>query len=209
MLKVYYKTVGVVAENTYVIVNENNEALIIDPGDESDLLIAWIKQNNWQPIAILLTHCHFDHIGAVDALRDGFGIEVYVHQIENEYLTNPHLNLSYSMLGQLISQREADYCWTQADMMEQTIGSFHFRIAYIPGHSPGHVVYIFDGFVIGGDTLFNRSIGRTDLYLGDYGQLIAGIHQHLLVLPDEYIVYAGHGEPTTIGEERQLNPFLK
>lgn len=209
MLEVHYQTVGLAAENTFVVVNEKREALIFDPGDESARLIAWVKKNQWQPIAILLTHCHFDHIGAVDAIREEFGIEVYVHEIEKDFLVNPQLNLSYSLLMQSIVQGAAEHVWTQEDMTSQKIGSFEFRIAHVPGHSPGHVVYIFDGFVIAGDTLFKNSIGRTDFYLGDYHQLIMGIREKLFTLPDDYQVYPGHNEPTTIGEEKQLNPFFR
>lgn len=210
MLSVYYQTVGLAQENTYVVVNEQNEALIFDPGGEADLLIAWIEENQWQPQAILLTHCHFDHIGAVDKVRERFDINVYVHEIEADYLSSPELNLSYGMLGRSVNQRPADVQWTQADMTTFKLNRFDLTIRHLPGHSPGHVVFIFDkeGFVIAGDTLFERSVGRTDLPGGSFEQLMQGIKTELLALPEETIIYPGHGSPTTIKAEKRFNPFL-
>lgn len=211
MLKVYYQTVGIASENTYAIVNELGQALVIDPGSNASQLVQWIQENNWQPQAILLTHTHFDHIGALDEVRNAFNIEVYVHENEAEYLSNPALNLSMGMgIHQVIAQ-PAEHLWQPQDMKENQVGAFSFRIAFIPGHSPGHVVYIFenDGFVIAGDTLFKESIGRTDFPLGNYEQLISGIKLHLLNLPDQTIIYPGHGPSTTIKYEKRFNGFLQ
>jgi len=209
MLEVFYQTVGIASENTYVVVNEKKEALIIDPGAGAPMLIHWIKSHHWQPQAILLTHCHFDHIESVDELRDAFGIEAYVHHIEADYLSDPNLNLSANMPVQPVAARPAEHVWQAEDMKEQQVGSFHFRVAHIPGHSPGHVVYIFENqkFVIAGDTLFQGSIGRTDLYLGDYHHLINGIKTHLYSLPDDTTIYPGHGQSTTIKFEKRFNPY--
>lgn len=210
MLLVEYKTVGVAQENTYAIVNSQKEVLIIDPGAQAEELIQWIDGHQWKPQAILLTHCHFDHIGAIDKIRDYYQIEVYVHELEEAYLSNPLLNLSYGMLGQSVKQRPAENIWYQKDMTDYQINQFKFRIVHLPGHSPGHVVFIFEreGFVIAGDTLFKQSIGRTDLPQGNFEQLIEGIQQQLLSLPETTTIYPGHGSPTTIKAEKQLNPFL-
>lgn len=210
MLEVHHQVVGVASENTYVVVNEQKEALVIDPGAEPSMLIHWIKSHHWKPQAVLLTHCHFDHIESVDQIRDEFGIEAYVHHIEKDYLTNPNLNLSVGMGVPDVSARPAEHLWLDEDMKQQQIGRFTFRIAHIPGHSPGHVVYIFEsqGFVIAGDTLFHGSIGRTDLYLGDYHRLTSGIKNHLYTLPEETIIYPGHGQSTTIKFEKRFNPFV-
>lgn len=206
MLKVDKLTVGAYQENTYVVYNEDRHALIIDPGDEADRLIQWIQDNQWEPQAILITHTHIDHISAVDALRDEFGIEAYVHQIEAQTFQTPDRHFQKS--DQVVN-RPSDHLWETTG--PQTIGTFHFETAHIPGHSPGHVVFIFKdaGFVICGDTLFKGSIGRTDMPGGDVGSLLLGIGQHLLSLGGDVILYPGHGPATTVGEEYRTNPFLE
>lgn len=206
MLKVGKLVVGQIQENTYVVYNEDNKALIIDPGDDADRIIAWIKGNGWEPEAILITHTHFDHVLAVDSVRDEFGIEVYVHEIESETFQTPNRNMQPSTV---VVNRPADHLWSE--LGEHTVGSFTFDIALIPGHSPGHVVYTFkeDGFVICGDTVFNGSIGRTDTPGGDLQTLLVGIARDILTLPGDFVLFPGHGGPTTVSQEIQSNPFLQ
>ncbi|HFI0463920.1 TPA: MBL fold metallo-hydrolase [Streptococcus suis] len=211
MLKVFHKVVGLAQENTYVVVRDNQDALVFDPGDKGKALIDWIDSNGWQPKAILLTHAHFDHIGACDALRDRYDIPVYVYYIEQQWLMDGALNGSQSLLRQPITQAPADHVWQASDLGRQVVEGFEFEIYHVPGHSPGHVVYHFpsDHLVISGDTLFRDSIGRTDLQDGDLHSLLAGIKNHLLVLDEETMVYPGHGDPTTIKREKRLNPYLQ
>lgn len=206
MIEVEKVTVGGFQENTYVVYNENKDALIIDPGDEADRLIEWVKDNGWKPQAILITHTHIDHISAVDAVRNEFGLEVYVHEIEQQTFQTPNRNFKPS---DIVVNRPADHLWNSVGT--KTVGSFTFDLALIPGHSPGHVVYIFkdDGFVICGDTVFRGSIGRTDLIGGDIRALLVGIAQDILTLEDDMVLYPGHGPATTVGEERLTNPFLE
>lgn len=206
MLKVGKLVVGQIQENTYVVYNEDNKALVIDPGDDADRIIAWIKGNGWEPEAILITHTHFDHVLAVDSVRDEFGIEVYVHEIESETFQTPNRNMQPSTV---VVNRPADHLWSE--LGEHTVGSFTFDIALIPGHSPGHVVYTFkeDGFVICGDTVFNGSIGRTDTPGGDLQTLLVGIARDILTLPGDFVLFPGHGGPTTVSQEIQSNPFLQ
>ncbi|XJS10778.1 MBL fold metallo-hydrolase [Aerococcaceae bacterium WGS1372] len=206
MLAVDLLTVGAYQENTYVVYNEDRQALIIDPGDESDRLIQWIKDNQWQPQAILTTHTHIDHISAVDALRDEFGIEAYVHKIEEQTFQTPDRNFVKS---DIVVNRPADHLWETNGL--KTVGSFSFETAHIPGHSPGHLVFIFKeaGFVICGDTVFRGSIGRTDMPDGDVRSLLLGIGQELLSLDGETVLYPGHGPATTVGYEYRTNPFLE
>ena len=206
MLKVAKLVVGQIQENTYVVYNEVNKALVIDPGDDADRIIAWIKENGWEPEAILITHTHFDHVLAVDSVRDEFGIEVYVHEIESETFQTPNRNMQPSTV---VVNRPADHLWSE--LGEYTVGSFTFDIALIPGHSPGHVVYTFkeDGFVICGDTVFNGSIGRTDTPGGDLQTLLVGIARDILTLPGDFVLFPGHGAPTTVSQEIQSNPFLQ
>lgn len=210
MLKIEMMTVGPIQENAYVVINEvTNEALIVDPGEEAERFIHWIKSNNWQPVAVLLTHCHSDHIGALDAVREAFNIEAYVHEIEQDYLTDPELNLSALQPFPNLSQHPAEHLWTV--MGRKTIGSFEFEVAHVPGHSPGHVVYIFhdDAFVVVGDAVFNGSVGRTDLPGGDLRTLLQGIAQHIVPLPGHFVLYPGHGDQTTIQAEIKFNPYFE
>lgn len=206
MLTVVQLTVGAYQENTYVVYNENKEALIIDPGDEADRLIQWIEDNGWQPQAILITHTHIDHISAVDAIRDQYGIEAYVHQIEEQTFQTPQRNFQDS---DIVVNRPADHLWNKQGVKK--VGSFIFETALIPGHSPGHLVFIFkdDGFVICGDTVFRGSIGRTDMPDGDVQSLLLGIGQEILSLDSEVVLYPGHGPATTVGYEYRTNPFLE
>lgn len=198
--------VGAYQENTYVVYNEAKEALIIDPGDEAERIIAWIKENEWKPQAILITHTHIDHVMAIDPVREAFGIEAYVHEIEADTFQTPDMNMQAS---DIVVNKPADHLWTE--LGEHTVGSFTFDIALVPGHSPGHVVYIFkeDAFVICGDTIFRGSIGRTDLRGGDLRTLLLGILRDILPLPKHFILYPGHGESTTVQREIQTNPFLE
>ncbi|MCW6664452.1 MBL fold metallo-hydrolase [Aerococcaceae bacterium NML191219] len=209
MLKVHQLIVGAIEENTYAIVNEHQEALIVDPGADGDHIVAWIRQNGWQPTAIILTHAHLDHIGALDAVRDAFGIEAYMHPNEAEFIINPSLNLSGLWGGPPIIQRPVEHYWQE--MGDQTLGNFTFRVAFVPGHSPGHVVYIFekDGFIIGGDTIFKRGIGRTDLPQGNFLQLMQGIAREIISQPHHYAIFPGHGEATTIADEIANNPYFE
>lgn len=196
---------GPIQENCYIIWN-NHELLIIDPGADAQLLIQQIEKTNAKPISILLTHTHYDHIGAVDALRDYYLIPVFVSPLENDWLSNPVLNLSsrHPELGGLIV-RPAEY---ELELREYQMGTISFRVVPTPGHSHGSVSFIFDDFVVSGDALFKGSIGRTDLHTGDLEQLLDSIKTQLFTLPDHYQVYPGHGDATTIGFEKVTNPFF-
>lgn len=202
---------GPVQTNCYIVANANKECLIFDPGEEATRIISEIKKNHLKPLAILLTHTHFDHIGAVDALREAFDIPVWVHKKEVSWLSDPAKNGSgkYAALPDYIVAAPApeNIITTEGEL---TIGDFTMALRFTPGHSPGSISYIFEdeGFAIVGDTLFERSIGRTDLFGGDSATLLAAIHDKLLSLPEDTIIYPGHGAPTTPQDEMDNNPFL-
>lgn len=210
MLKIDQLELGPVQTNCYIISNDEKECLIFDPGEESSKIVALLKKKGLKPLAILLTHAHFDHIGAIDDLREMFGIPVYLHRLEKDWLSRPNLNGSgkYDMVP--------DYRMKDADVLlgdEKTleIGSFAMDLFHTPGHSPGSLTFSFgeEGFAIVGDTLFRGSIGRTDLIDGSEPKLLHSIRTSLLTLPEHMILYPGHGPETTPLQEKNSNPFLR
>lgn len=199
---------GPVQTNAYVLYNDEGEAVIFDPGGDGEAFEAALKKENIQPLAILLTHAHFDHIGAVDHIRDAFNIPVYIHQREAHWLQDPSKNLSVNMTAEGITARSADHVIEGEQSF--TVGPFAFRVVETPGHSPGSISYYHEptGTVFSGDVLFQSGIGRTDLPGADEATLLHSIHQKLLELPENTSVACGHGPTTTISAEMDGNPFL-
>ncbi|UII54842.1 MBL fold metallo-hydrolase [Cytobacillus spongiae] len=200
---------GPLQTNCYIISNRAKVCLIVDPGGEGARLINHLQKRNLKPQAILLTHAHFDHIGAVDDVRNHYNIPVYVHEKEASWLMDPALNGShYFLTSNAIQMNKADQLFVKEEM--KTVGDFTFQILYTPGHSPGSVSFYFSEgeFVVAGDALFNGSIGRTDLPGGNHQQLLTSIHEKLLSLPEDTHVLPGHGLTTTIIDEMDSNPFL-
>lgn len=209
MLKITTYPLGPIQTNCYIIQDDNSNCLIVDPGEEGKRICTEIENAGLTPLAILLTHGHFDHIGAVDVVRDHFNVPAYIHEIEALTLTDPVQNGSTRYPGlPLVKNRAADHLLK--DEGEMGIGPFTFEVRHTPGHSPGSVSFIFseDRFAIVGDTLFRVGVGRTDLPGGDTNTLLASIHNKLLTLNDDFIIYPGHGSPTTPGYEMDNNPFL-
>lgn len=192
--------------NCYLVWDQaRGKCAIIDPGDEDELIIDTIRSNNLTPEAILLTHGHGDHIGAVDPLIKKYDIPLYVGEGEDGLLANPSAEVS-AFFGYQIVCPPPDKLLKDKDVIR--IGGVDFTVFSTPGHSPGGVCYFAGNSVFCGDTLFYGSIGRTDLAGGSYKVLIDSIEQKLLTLPDDIICYPGHGPSTTIGQERRSNPFL-
>lgn len=199
---------GPLQTNCYLLIKEET-CLVIDPGEEGEKLIGLIDELNTKPQAILLTHAHFDHIGAVDTIRDYYKIPVYIHEKEAKWLLDPSLNGSQLFIqDHLVRIRPADYFLVNEETRK--IGDFSFKIFETPGHSPGSVSFYFEDteIVISGDALFNGSIGRTDLPGGNLETLLRSIHEKILTLPEETKVLSGHGPITTVGNEMDSNPFL-
>lgn len=200
---------GPLQTNAYIVYNDEGACLIIDPGGEEHKIRQFIRKKGLQPKAILLTHAHFDHIGAVDPIREGYSIPVYLHRAEKKWLSNPSLNRSSHYEGiEPMSLNQADQLFTKEG--ELSIGGFSFYLYETPGHSPGGVSFYFkrDGFIIVGDTLFESGIGRTDLPGAHEEQLLRSIQNKLLTLPEDTYVLPGHDGVTTIGREITHNPFL-
>jgi glyoxylase-like metal-dependent hydrolase (beta-lactamase superfamily II) len=211
MLKVKSFTFSPVQENTYVVYNEENACCIIDPGcyfaSEEQELENFITKNNLKPIYLLNTHCHLDHIFGNKFISKKFGLILHLHQLEKQVLEfGPASGMMYQLPfenydGELKFIKEGEVI---------KVGEDELKILFTPGHSPGHICFYSekDQFLIGGDVLFNGSIGRTDLPGGSFEVLEKSIRTELYTLPGEVIVYPGHGEETTIGYEKKTNPFV-
>ncbi|KGR78464.1 MBL fold metallo-hydrolase [Ureibacillus manganicus] len=211
MLNVKVYSLGPVQTNCYIVSNKEKECIIFDPGEEAAKIIKVIDTNQYKPLAIFLTHTHFDHIGAVDSIRDKYNLPLYVHEKEVKWLNDPMKNGSgkYAELpNYIVNLPDEQHIIRKEQKIE--IGGFEFNAVFTPGHSPGSISYIFpnDGFAVVGDTLFERSIGRTDLIGGSHEVLLKSIHEKLLTLPENTIIYPGHGSYTTPEAEMEMNPFL-
>ncbi len=211
MLKIKAFVFSPIQENTYVLYNGSGDCIIIDPGsyfpEEKDELSTFITQSGLKPVMLLNTHCHLDHVFGNKFVAETYGLTLQIHEKEKIMLDLASASgLMYQMpfdnyVGELIYLKEGD---------KVRLGEDELEVIEAPGHSPGHICFYCarQNFVIGGDVLFNRSIGRTDLPGGDHQTLINSIRDKLFVLPGETIVHSGHGQETTIGEEKLYNPFL-
>ncbi len=187
---------------------ESSKAVIIDPGADDYLILEAIKSQDISPQAILLTHGHVDHIGAVNSLRQSFGIPVFAGDGEQPLLSDPTANMS--ALTESAVTVDPPVNWLKDEEL-LVIADLSFKVLATPGHSPGGVCFLDEsaGVVFVGDTLFYGSIGRTDFPGCSHTRLIDSISSKLLKLPNSIVCYPGHGPSTTIGAERVNNPFLK
>lgn len=199
--------VGQIMTNCYLVSNEETkELVIIDPGDQADLLARKIDESGAKPMAILLTHGHFDHVLAVNELAEQYQIPVYVHENEKKQLHStaveffPHLGRS----GEI----RVDHFISGEPLLK--LAGFEIKVLMTPGHTQGGVCYYFEkeGLLFSGDTLFFGSIGRTDFPGGSYKDLIQSVETKLFPLPEDVVVYPGHNNATSIGFEKQNNPFF-
>lgn len=207
MIQVKQIETGVIQENCY-IVYKDSQALIIDPGNETSKIKNELETLNVRPLAILLTHTHYDHIGALEDIRVDYDIPVYVSPKEQDWLGDPNRNLSIYSTHEIIAN-PAEYAFEPKE--EISIGPFSFEVIATPGHSPGGVSFVFkeDSCVFSGDALFKGSIGRTDLPGSEPEKLVPGVKEQLLSLPEDYTVYPGHLGSTTIGYEKRTNPHFR
>lgn len=200
-----------IQENTYLLYNDTNKAIILDPGcyttEEQETLKKFLIDNQLEPVQLVNTHCHLDHVFGNDWVHKTYGLELYIHPNEEKMLEfAPKSGENWGM--PFINYSGPLHFLSQENTI--SLGQDQLSIRFTPGHSPGSISFYCaeQGFIISGDVLIYESIGRTDLPMASHEQLLNSIKEQMLTLPDEVIVYSGHGRPTTIGHERKNNPFL-
>lgn len=204
-IRIHRLPVGDLQTNCYIISRSNlNEALIIDPGAEGERIIRFLEERKVHPAAVFLTHAHFDHSGAVKPVIDRFHIPLYILDREADLL-HAAFNRDMRRMMNLEEPPEADHRLSDGQQLD--IAGLSLSILHTPGHTPGSMSLHLDGHLITGDTLFQGSVGRTDLPGGDWKQLQDSIRK-LMEFPPETIIYPGHGDESTLDEEARWNPFL-
>ncbi len=211
MIKIKKFVVNPLRENSYVVYDESRQCIFIDPGfyfeEELHEVAHFINDNQLKPVRLVNTHCHFDHLMGVEYIREKYGLPFECHR-DDLFLLDRANQQAVEFGFNMPPVQPPQSFLMEGDTVQ--FGNSALEVFHVPGHSPGHVVFYSesDGILIGGDVLFAGSIGRTDLPGGSYEQLVGAITQKLLTLPYATRVYAGHGPETTIGFERDNNPFL-
>lgn len=196
---------GSLQENCVLVkCTATGKGFIFDPGAEPNKIIKQITAMNMQPVRIVNTHAHYDHIGAVKELKEKYNILFSVHEKEAEYLPDPNKNYS-AMYGSGYAL-QADNTFKDGDIL--TCGEINFKVLHTPGHTFGGSCFYTPGLLVAGDTIFESSIGRGDLYGGDERLLISMINQKIMTLPEDTVIICGHGENTTVKNEKLHNPYL-
>lgn len=206
-LKIGRIVMGICQTNCYFVYEEGRtDVIVFDPADKGDYIYNALKEKGFSVTAIFLTHGHFDHIWGVEKLKELSGVKVYAYEGEKELLESAALN---------VSQNAGRACEIKADVYvrdgeEITVSGMSCRLIATPGHTQGSCCYYFEKekILVSGDTLFQESVGRTDLPTGSMSSLVRSVKEKLMSLPEDVKVYPGHGESTTIGHEREYNPFL-
>ncbi|MBA7662655.1 Hydroxyacylglutathione hydrolase GloC [subsurface metagenome] len=201
-------TLGFVATNCYIVGSESTKrGIIIDPGAEAKVILRTVKDLGLTISLIVATHTHFDHVGALKSIKEATGAEFALHEAEEGGGSGAFARVLASMTGGSFGPLpKPERLLRDGDTID--VDDLHFTVRHTPGHSPGGISLIGHGVVFSGDTLFNFGIGRTDFPGCSHHQLINSIQDKLMTLPDDTIVYPGHGPETTIGAERRMNPFL-
>jgi len=207
MLHVLSRMVGDYQINTILVWDDvSQEAVWFDPGAESDLIIEEIEVRGLKIKNIINTHGHLDHIAENAVAKARFNVPLLIHKADRRMLTSAADNLS-ALTGPEVISPDADGTLDEGDTI--TLGSEILQILHVPGHTPGSLVFYHPGFLIAGDTIFRGSIGRTDFPRSSERDLLLNLRTKVLTLPDDTIIYSGHGPATTVGEERRTNPFLQ
>jgi hydroxyacylglutathione hydrolase len=198
--------VGPLAENAYIVEHAaTGKAVVVDPGDEGEEIHRQLAERGLTLEKILLTHGHFDHVGGVRHLKERTGANVCVHPEEVDRMRGA--SHQGAMFGLGVQNPPApDVLLSDGDLVPFADGGF--KVLHTPGHTPGHVTFLTDGMAFVGDLIFAGSIGRTDLPGGSYDVLIRAVREKIFTLPDDTVLFPGHGPATTVGEERRSNPFF-
>jgi hydroxyacylglutathione hydrolase len=204
-VKIDWRTVGAFQENSYLVVDPaTRRAVLIDPGAEGEQLIEMVRLSGAELEAIWLTHAHVDHIGAIAEIKSVWDVPIHLHQADRALYDRGAMQAAVYGLP-FLQPPQPERELSEGDVL--TLGDLSFDVLHVPGHAPGHVVFVSDGHMLGGDLLFAGSIGRTDLPFSDPERMTESL-ERVSQLPPETIVYPGHGPTTSIGRERATNPFL-
>lgn len=206
MAKLHTLVVGRLQTNCYVLQAEST-ALVIDPGDEPERILSFLRDIAVRPSQIIATHTHFDHILGVDTIRTSLKIPFLIHRDDLPMLESMQSRVGQFMGLSVPPPPKVDRFLKDGESI--TAGEDMVKVIHTPGHSPGSISLAGQGFVLTGDALFNQSIGRTDLPGGDFDTLVRSITDRLFKLDDDTIVYPGHGPETSIGDEKMSNPFVR
>jgi hydroxyacylglutathione hydrolase len=200
-----WRTVGAFQENCYLVADpEARRAILVDPGAEAEQLVAMVRASAVTLEAIWLTHAHIDHIGAIASIKRLWDVPVYLHPADRPLYDRGAMQAAaYGLPFDQPPAPERELA--EGDTL--TVGALRFDVLHVPGHAPGHVAFVGEGHMLGGDLLFAGSIGRTDLPLSDPERMVESL-ERVAALPDAMIVYPGHGPATSIGQEKSTNPFL-
>jgi len=200
-------SVGPLETNCYVVAaGEGKPAAVIDPGDDVDKILQAVNSRNLKVTHIINTHGHYDHIGADSALATATGAKIYIHSLDANILSDSQSNLSL-FLGSDFKMNDETVKISDGDELD--IGGLRLKIIHTPGHTPGGISLSTDNVIFVGDLIFSGSVGRTDLKGGDFDALMASISKIALNNPDSAKIYPGHGPSTTIGTEKENNPYIK
>lgn len=209
MLNLQIIPVSPFQQNCSIVWDDQKNAAIIDAGDNAEKIIQFVEEQQLNIEKLLITHAHLDHIMAAESVAKHFGVEIYGSQLADKPLFEnlPDICRNYGL--PIVSAFLPDHWLEESDIVQ--VGRLTFQIRHLPGHSPGHIGFfeMENKIAFSGDVLFRDSIGRTDLYQGDFDILISSIRTKLFDLPDDFVIVPGHGPHTTVGREKQHNPFLK
>jgi len=206
-LQVKRLIVGPLDSNCYVLWDDRSkEGVIIDPGENAELILRTVKELDIDIKYILVTHGHFDHVAAVAPLKRELNADFLAHK-DDFFFIEDGKNAAFRWGFDIEQPPKPDRFIKDGDTIK--VGNFELQVLHTPGHSPGGVSFLYDRMVFGGDTLFQRSIGRTDFRMGSFDDLSNSIKTRLYTLPDDTVVYTGHGPITTIGKEKKYNPFVR